>query len=254
MPTETNILIVDDDRRVRDMLCRYLDQEGFHATAGEDGTAMRQHLADNPVDLVLLDLVMPGEDGLSLSRELRATSEMPIIMLTGKGDPMDRVIGLEVGADDYITKPFHLREVLARIRSVLRRSDSRPTRMPDAEADAVPTDDAHREEDGERLIFAGWCLDLAARNLHAPDSSPVPLTTGEFNLLTAFVKRPNRPLSRDQIMDIVQGRDWSPYDRSIDTQVGRLRKKLEADPKDPQLIKTVRGVGYVFTPAVKRLD
>ena len=259
MPGAKNILIVDDDRRVRDMLCRYLAQEGFNATGVEDGKAMRQHLAANRVDMVLLDLILPGEDGLSLSRELRATSEMPIIMLTGKGDPIDRVIGLEVGADEYITKPFHLREVLARIRSVLRRSDGRQRASPEAAPDTGNSHDGENDvgndsSDGERLAFAGWQLDLIARNLQAPDRSPVSLTTGEFNLLTAFVKRPNRPLDRDQLMDLLQGRDWAPYDRSIDTQIGRLRKKLEADPKDPQLIKTVRGVGYVFTPKVERLD
>jgi DNA-binding response OmpR family regulator len=243
MTDTTHILIVDDERRVRDMLRRYLEQEGFKAASVEDGVAMRRHISDNPVDLVLLDLVMPGEDGLSLSRDLRAVSDVPIIMLTGKGEPVDRVIGLEVGADDYITKPFHLREVLARIRSVLRRSGSRQSAAPGQNGGG----------DGERVVFAGWRLDLIGRDLRAPDGSPIPLTTGEFNLLSAFVKRPNRPLDRDQLMDLAQGRDWAPYDRSIDTQIGRLRKKLEADPKDPKLIKTVRGVGYVFTPKVERL-
>ncbi len=244
MTDASHILVVDDDQRIRDMLCRYLEQEGFSVTGVEDGVAMRRHLFDNPVDLVLLDLVMPGEDGLSLSREIRAESDLPIIMLTGKGEPIDRVVGLEVGADDYITKPFHLREVLARIRSVLRRSATRP----------VTESESNSGDDSERVQFVGWQFDMVRRELRSPDGSPVPLTTGEFNLLSALVKRPNRPLDRDQIMDLVKGRDWQPYDRSIDTQIGRLRKKLEADPKDPQLIKTVRGVGYVFTPKVDTLD
>jgi two-component system OmpR family response regulator len=244
MTGASHILVVDDDQRVRDMLCLYLEQEGFSVTGAEDGDAMRRHLAENPVDLILLDLVMPGQDGLSLSREIRAESDIPIIILTGKGEPIDRVVGLEVGADDYITKPFHLREVLARVRSVLRRSA--PSQAVEPQSD--------NGDDSERVQFAGWQLDLVKRELCNPDSSPIPLTTGEFNLLCALVKRPNRPLDRDQLMDLVKGQDWQPYDRSIDTQIGRLRKKLEADPKDPQLIKTVRGVGYVFTPKVERLD
>lgn len=245
MTDTTHILIVDDDRRIRDMLCRYLEPEGYNVTAVEDGDAMRRHVAANQVDLVLLDLVMPGEDGLSLSRELRANSDLPIIILTGKGEPMDRVIGLEVGADDYITKPFHLREVLARIRSVLRRSSSRQSTV----SELNENDD---DDDGEHIEFAGWRLDLVGRNLYASDNSLVPLTTGEFNMLSVFVKRPNRPLNRDQLMDLTRGQDWTPYDRSIDTLIVRLRRKIEADPKDPQLIKTVRGVGYVFTPKVER--
>lgn len=247
MTDKTHILIVDDDRRIRDMLCRYLEQEGFAVTGVENGDAMRLHISGNRVDLVLLDLVLPGEDGLSLSRELRAKSEVPIIMVTGKGEPFDRVVGLEVGADDYITKPFHLREVLARIRSVLRRSGMQKQVVPEQQGDDGSDDD-------ERVWFSGWQLDLLGRTLLAPDNSSVPLTTGEFNLLSAFVKRPNRPLNRDQLMDLTKSRDWSPYDRSIDTQIGRLRKKLEADPKDPQLIKTVRGVGYVFAAKVERSE
>ena len=244
MTDSSHILVVDDDQRVRSMLCRYLEQEGFQVTAAEGGAAMRRHLSSNPVDLILLDLVMPGEDGLSSSRELRSASDVPIIMLTGKGEPIDRVIGLEVGADDYIAKPLHLREVLARVRSVLRRSTSRRSGGFETEGSGK----------GERIRFAGWQLDLMTRELRSPDNVITPLTTGEFNLLCAFTKRPNRPLDRDQLMDLSRGRDWSPYDRSIDTQVGRLRRKLEADPKDPQLIKTVRGVGYLFTPKVERLD
>ena len=244
MSDASHILVVDDDQRVRDMLCRYLEQEGFCVTGAEDGEAMRQLLSDKQVDLILLDLVMPGQDGLSLSREIRAESDIPIIILTGKGAPIDRVVGLEVGADDYITKPFHLREVLARVRSVLRRTASNQNVQSQTDSDDA----------GEQIRFAGWQIDLAQRELRDPGGAPVSLTTGEFNLLSALAQRPNRPLDRDQIMDLVKGQDWQPYDRSIDTQIGRLRKKLEADPKNPQLIKTVRGVGYIFTPKVELTD
>jgi DNA-binding response OmpR family regulator len=251
MTDASHILVVDDDQRIRDMLCLYLEDEGFNVATAADGDEMRQHLAEYPVDLILLDLVMPGKDGLTLSREIRAESDIPIIILTGKGEPIDRVVGLEVGADDYITKPFHLREVLARVRTVLRRSAPQPAAPPQA-----PSAPSQSDSDGgdERLQFAGWQLDLMKRELLDPSGAQTPLTTGEFNLLSAFARRPNRPLDRDQIMDLVKGQDWQPFDRSIDTQIGRLRKKLEADPKDPQLIKTVRGVGYIFTPKVESLE
>ncbi|NNE85772.1 MAG: response regulator [Alphaproteobacteria bacterium] len=251
MTDANHILVVDDDQRIRDMLCLYLEDEGFNVATAADGDEMRQHMAENPVDLILLDLVMPGTDGLTLSREIRAESDIPIIILTGKGEPIDRVVGLEVGADDYITKPFHLREVLARVRTVLRRAAPQPAASPQA-----PSAPSQSNSDGgdERLQFAGWRLDLVKRELLDPSGAQTPLTTGEFNLLSAFAQRPNRPLDRDQIMDVVKGQDWQPFDRSIDTQIGRLRKKLEADPKDPQLIKTVRGVGYIFTPKVESLE
>lgn len=250
MTDANHILVVDDDRRIRDMLCLYLEEEGFNVAAAEDGDAMRRHMAENPVDLILLDLVMPGTDGLTLSRELRAESDIPIIILTGKGEPIDRVVGLEVGADDYITKPFHLREVLARVRTVLRRSAPQQVTQPQAQSNQSQSDSV---SGNERLQFAGWRLDLVKRELLDPSGAETPLTTGEFNLLSAFAQRPNRPLDRDQIMDVVKGQDWQPFDRSIDTQIGRLRKKLETDPKNPQLIKTVRGVGYIFTPKVESL-
>lgn len=244
MSDKCHILVVDDDPRIRDMLARYFEGEGFQVSQAQDGPSMRQQTAGTSFDLILLDLNLPGEDGLSLAREIRSQSSVPIIMVTGKGDMVDRVVGLEMGADDYITKPFHLREVLARVRTVLRRS-SQPIQAP---AETVP-----KEEAGERLGFDGWQIDLAKRELMSPKGKPVALTTGEFDLLSAFVGSPNRPLNRDQIMDLVRGRDWSPFDRSIDTQVGRLRKKIEADPAEPQLIKTVRGVGYLFTPKVTRV-
>ena len=243
MSDAQHILIVDDDPRVRKMLCRYLEDEGFRVTEAENGPKMRDALAGGTVALIMLDLVMPGEDGLTLAREVRHTSDVPIIILTGKGDVVDRIVGLEMGADDYITKPFHLREVLARIRTVLRRHHDTP---PPADASAAtpsdPSDDVS--------LFDGWRLDMGRRELYAPDGAPVILTTGEFDLLRAFVTTPNRVLNRDQLMDLTKGRDWTPYDRSIDTQIGRLRKKIERDPKNPDLIKTVRGIGYTFTAKI----
>ncbi len=240
MSEKPHILVVDDDKGIRSMLRRYLEAEGFRVSEAADGTALRAALKEAEVDLVLLDLVMPGEDGLSLARDIRRHSSVPIIILTGKGDLIDRVVGLEAGADDYLTKPFHLREVLARIRSVLRRA--RPPAQP-SEEDKPPGP-------GEILGFLGWELDLTRRELQPPSGDRVPLTTGEFELLRVFARNANRVLTRDQLLDLVQGRGWSAFDRSIDTQVARLRRKIERDPAKPELIKTVRGAGYVFAAAV----
>ncbi len=223
------------------MLAEYLTDEGFEVSLAEDGEQLRATMAGAKIDLVLLDQVIPGEDGLTLLRELRRQSNVPVIMITGKGEMLDRIVGLEVGADDYIAKPFHLREVLARIRAVLRRC---------APASVSMTETAEVETETGRLAFAGWTLDPRRRELRNDRGDEVELTTGEFDLLLVFARAPNRPLNRDQLMDKLRGRDWSPFDRSIDTQVGRLRKKIETDPKNPTLIKTVRGVGYVFTPEV----
>jgi len=239
-----HILVVDDDPRIRTMLRRYLTDEGFKVSEAADGEAMRRVLDSERVDLVLLDLVMPGEDGLSLARHVRQRSDIPIIMLTGKGDLIDRVAGLEAGADDYIAKPFHLREVLARIRTVLRRG--RTTAAPGAAADTG----AGVEE--ETLVFQGWRLDLVRRELRRPDGEVVPLTAGEFDLLRVFAGHPNRVLGRDRLMNLVKGQEWEAYDRAVDAQVVRLRKKIEADPSNPALIKTVRGAGYVFATAVTK--
>ena len=241
METPGRILVVDDDRRIREMLASYLTEEGFAVSLAENGEQLRAEMAAAEIDLILLDLKIPGEDGLTLLRELRRQSSVPVIMITGKGEMLDRIVGLEVGADDYIAKPFHLREVLARIRAVLRRSVA--AAKPEAEAVDAATE-------AGRLAFAGWTLDPRRRELRDAEGAEVELTTGEFNLLLAFLQAPNRPLNRDQLMDKLRGRDWSPFDRSIDTQVGRLRKKIEADPKNPSLIKTVRGIGYIFTPEV----
>jgi two-component system OmpR family response regulator len=238
------ILIVDDEPRIRSMLRRYLSDEGFKVSDTADGAAMRTLMESEAVDLVLLDLMMPGEDGLSLARYIRQRWQIPIIMLTGKGDVIDRVAGLEAGADDYIAKPFHLREVLARIRTVMRRGG--PRAAPGA---AAPAPAPETKTEGI-LVFQGWRLDLLKRELRRPNREALALTSGEFELLCVFARHPNRVLNRDQLMELAKGREWAAYDRAVDTQVGRLRKKIEADPDNPGLIKTVRGAGYIFAAAV----
>ncbi|HMA50407.1 MAG TPA: response regulator [Magnetospirillaceae bacterium] len=238
MEETPHILVVDDDPLIRSLLRRYLIGEGFRVSEAVDGAGVRAALAQDPIHTVLLDLVMPGEDGLSLARQIRQRSNVPIIMLTGKGELIDRVVGLESGADDYVTKPFELRELLARIRAVLRRTSQQP--LP--ELAAAP---------GETLLFEGWGLDLVKRELRDPAGSAVPLTAGEFELLRVFASNPNRVLSRDRLIELVKGRDWASFDRAIDTQVGRLRKKIEADPANPTLVKTVRGGGYIFAASVR---
>jgi len=243
MNEPAHILVVDDEPRIRTMLRRYLIDEGFKVSEAKEGASMREALQQEAIHLVLLDLTMPGEDGLSLARYIREHTRIPIIILTGKGELIDRVVGLEAGADDYITKPFELREVLARIRTVLRRADPRATA-------AVPSQPAPSGTD-DVLAFDGWKLDLTRRDLQRPTGESVLLTAGEFELLRVFTQNANRVLSRDQLMDQVKGRDWAAYDRAVDTQVGRLRKKIEADPNNPVFIKTVRGGGYVFARMVK---
>lgn len=239
MQATPHILIVDDHREIRDLVSRALAKEGFRVSVAADGRAMRKVLADSCIDLILLDLMLPGEDGLSLCRTLRVESHTPIIMLTAKGDEVDRVIGLEMGADDYLPKPFGSRELIARIKAVLRRSRERP----------ATSDSGERSK---RYRFARWVLDISARELLRDDGVAVPLSTGEYDLLVALVERPQRVLSRDQLLDLARGRSATGLDRSIDTQVSRLRKKLEEDPTDPKIIKTVWGGGYMFTPTVKR--
>jgi two-component system OmpR family response regulator len=232
-----HILIVDDHREIRELVSRVLSKEGFRISVAADGHAMHKALADSRIDLILLDLMLPGEDGLSLCRSLRAQSNIPIIMLTAKGDEVDRVIGLEMGADDYLPKPFGSRELIARIRAVLRRSQET---SPPASASQRP----------KQYHFDRWRLDVGARELIRDDGTTLPLSTGEYDLLIALVERPQRVLSRDQLLDLARGRSASGLDRSIDTQVSRLRKKLEQDPTDPKIIKTVWGGGYMFTPTV----
>jgi two-component system, OmpR family, response regulator len=238
MSGASHILIVDDHREIRELVSRALTKDGFRVSTAADGKAMRKVLADSRIDLVLLDLMLPGEDGLSLCRALRADSKIPIIMLTAKGDEVDRIIGLELGADDYLPKPFGSRELIARIRAVLRRTR-------ETVATANPS---HR---ARRYRFERWRFDTGARELIRDDGVTVPLSTGEYDLLITLVERPQRVLSRDQLLDLARGRAANALDRSIDTQVSRLRKKLECDPADPKIIKTVWGGGYMFTPAVK---
>jgi two-component system, OmpR family, response regulator len=236
MSNGPHILIVDDHREIRDLVSRALSKEGFRVSLAADGRAMRKVLADSRIDLILLDLMLPGEDGLSLCRSLRAESHIPIIMLTAKGDEVDRVIGLEMGADDYLPKPFGSRELIARIRAVLRRSQEPPSAKPSTRP--------------KRYHFDRWQLEIGTRELLREDGVTLPLSTGEFDLLIVLVERPQRVLSRDQLLDLARGRAANALDRSIDTQVSRLRRKLEQDPSDPKIIKTVWGGGYMFTPAV----
>jgi len=233
-----HILIVDDHREMRDLVSRALAKEGFRISTAPDGKAMRKVLSDANIDLILLDLMLPGEDGLSLCRSLRAESNVPIIMLTAKGDEVDRVIGLEMGADDYLPKPFGSRELIARIRAVLRRNQAR--------------EPAVIQDKPKRYRFERWTFDVDKRELLADDGVAVPLSTGEFDLLLALVEHPQRMLSRDQLLDLARHRSANAFDRSMDTQVSRLRKKVERDPAAPAIIKTVWGGGYIFTPDVSR--
>lgn len=240
MDTQPHILIVDDDREIRDSLSRYLGKNGYRVSAADGGTAMKRTLAAGAIDLVILDVMMPGEDGLTLCRFLRETTRLPIVMLTAVGEETDRIIGLEMGADDYVVKPFNPRELLARIRAVIRRTHSLPPEQ------AVPTSGLIR--------FAGLTLDAARHELSGADGVALPLSQGEFLLLMAFVDHPGRVLTRDQLLDLTRGRAAIPFDRSIDNQVSRLRRKIEPDPKSPTLIQTVWGGGYRFTPEVERLS
>jgi two-component system, OmpR family, response regulator len=236
-----HILIVDDDTEIRDLLSRFLSKHDFRVTTAKDGREMQQALKDWKIDLIVLDLMMPGDDGLTLCRHVRAESDMPIIMLTAMGEDVDRIIGLEVGADDYIPKPFNPRELAARIKAVLRRTTAPPL------APSVPVS----EESGEVIRFEDFELETATRTLRK-NGEAILLTAGEYELLVAFVEHPRRVLNRDQLLDMARGRAAIPFDRAIDVQVGRLRKKIEPDAKIPMLIKTVRGGGYMFTPDVRR--
>jgi len=231
-----HILVVDDDIRIRQMLIRYFEDEGYRVTAVANGEAMRQGLQKDEIDIILLDLVLPGgEDGLMLAREVRSRTDIPIIMLTGRNDVVDRIVGLEVGADDYIAKPFHLREVLARLRTVLRRRQPAPPAPQQA------------SQAQELIQFEGWQLDLGRRQLVTAEGAEIVLTTGEFDMLATLARHPGRVFSREVLMDLTHGRNLEAFDRTIDAQIARLRKKVEHDPKQPALIKSVRGVGYVFT-------
>lgn len=240
MDTQPHILIVDDHHEIRELVQRFLIDHGYRASSVANGGEMKKCLADAAIDLVVLDLMMPGEDGLTLCRNLRAESDIPVIMLTAMGEDTDRIIGLEMGADDYLAKPFNPRELLARIKAVLRRTGGAQERSP--------------REAPEQLRFLGWTLLPGARELIDPKQILVPLSTAEFGLLMAFVARPGRVLSRDQLLDLARGRDTHAFDRAIDTLVSRLRRKLGDEPRNPQIIKTVRGGGYLFAPDVEHDD
>lgn len=240
----SQVLIVDDEPEIRALLRAGLEAEGFGVVEAASGTEAEAHLARQPIALMTLDLKLGGEDGLKLARDFRAKRNTPIIMITGKGDPIDRVVGLELGADDYISKPFLMREVIARVRAVLRRYVGT--------AEEADTGSAERP-DGTRFTFDGWSIDVKRREVRDPKGANVELTTAEFNLLMIFVQRPGRVLSRDELMDLLKGHDWTPMDRSIDGLVARLRKKIEPESERPQLVKTVRGVGYAFAGSVKRI-
>jgi two-component system, OmpR family, response regulator len=231
-----HILVVDDQKEICEVVREYLSGEGYKVSVAHDGQGMRRAMQQAQVELVILDLMLPGEDGLTLARQLRETSNVGILILTGRGETVDRIIGLEMGADDYLPKPFHLRELLARVKSVLRRVSARDSEKPKSRSKAK---------------FAGWNLDLATRELLSPKGDEVRLTTGEFDLLAAFVNNANQVLSRDRLLDLARNREAGPFDRTIDVQVGRLRRKLEEDPDRPTIIKTVRGTGYIFTPQVE---
>lgn len=232
-----HILVVDDDREIRRLLEDYLTQSGYRVSSVGDGKAMRRALETHRIDMVILDLMLPGEDGLTLCRSLRSQSNLPVLMLTAKGDEIDRIIGLEMGADDYLAKPFNPRELLARVKSIVRRANALPPHqeVPDAAA----------------YHFDVWKLDLVARNVVAADGLVVPLSGAEFRLLRVLLEHPQRVLTRDQLLELVSGRESLPFDRSIDVLIGRLRKRLNDDGKEPVLIKTVRGAGYVLAASVR---
>jgi two-component system, OmpR family, response regulator len=237
MEKQAHILVVDDDREIRDLLAKFLKQHGMRISVAQDGRQMKQVLEDWSIDLVVLDVMMPGDDGLTLCRNLRASSKMPVIMLTAMGEETDRIIGLEMGADDYLAKPFNPRELLARIKAVLRRSAQENTSV--------------IAESMEIYRFNNWEFKPEQRELLNDEGVLVALSRGEFELLDTFLRHPNRVLNRDQLLDMARGREAIPFDRAIDVQVSRLRKKLKDDPKNPVLIKTVRGGGYIFTAKVE---
>ena len=232
-----NILVVEDDRETRALIAKYLRTNACHVTTATDGREMARAMADRRIDLLILDVMLPGEDGLSLCRKVRAESQTPIIMLTARGEDVDRIVGLEMGADHYLPKPFNPRELLARINAVLRRQTA--ARL------ASATDGA------DVLTFAGWRIDLRLRELRNPEGARVAMTSAEFDLLQTFCERAGRVLSRDSLLDFTQGRNAGSFERSIDVLVSRIRRKIEPDPQNATMIKTVRSGGYLFTPSVR---
>jgi two-component system, OmpR family, response regulator len=231
-----HILVVDDDPQIRLLVSRFLQRHGYRVSSAPDGRVMQEMMARSPVDLVILDVMLPGKNGLDLCREARVSTQVPIIMLTARGDEGDRIAGLEVGADDYVTKPFSSRELLARVRAVLRRMRGRS-------ASSEPTG-------SDIVAFDGWSLDMRRRELSSPQAVLVDLSTGEFDMLVAFIEHANRVLSREMLMEFAKTRASDPFDRTIDVQVSRLRRKLSDGEEDNRLIKTIRGAGYMFTPKI----
>ena len=238
MAEQPHILVVDDEPAIGDLIRNYLSRHGFRVSVVVDGAGLKRAMAESKPDLVLLDLGLPGEDGLTLTRQIRAQSNVGVIIVTGSGESVDRIVSLELGADDFVSKPFDLRELLARIRSVLRRTAT------------VPQETA--SSTGHEIRFAGWRLELQSRRLFSASGTEVALTTGEFELLSLFAENPNKVMSRDQLLHATRNRDAGPYDRAIDMQITRLRRKIERDADHPVLIKSVRGAGYIFTPSVQR--
>jgi two-component system, OmpR family, response regulator len=240
--TQSHILVVDDDPQIRTLLHDYLEQHGYRVSVARDGNEMWREFKKYAIDLVVLDIMMPGEDGLSLCRKLREQSEVSIIMLSAIGDETDRVVGLEVGADDYLAKPFGPRELLARVKALMRRSSGNLSEQRQAK----------RIASMPNIRFNEWALDQNKRRLVSPEGVTVPLSSGEYDLLLAFLENAGRVLNRDQLLDITRGREAQPFDRTIDVQVARLRKKIEKDPKNPQMLTTVRGGGYQFDAEINR--
>ena len=234
------LLVVDDDPDLRELLCNYLTENGYHVRSVGDGVAMWTEVSKALPDLIILDIMLPGEDGLSLCRNLRSQHRVPVLMLTARGDEMDRIIGLEMGADDYLPKPFHPRELLARIKSILRR-------VSDSAEQAIKG-----QQQAQKLVFSGWTLDLGARHLIDSEGVVASLSTGEFRLLRVLAENANQVLSRDQLMDVLAGREAGPFDRSIDVMISRLRKRLEDDAREPRLIKTIRNEGYILATTVEK--
>jgi two-component system OmpR family response regulator len=232
-----NILVVEDDRETRTLIAKYLRTNACHVTTAADGREMVRAMTDHRVDLLILDVMLPGEDGLSLCRKVRAESQTPIIMLTARGEDVDRIVGLEMGADDYLAKPFNPRELLARINAVLRRQAAGRT--------------ASATEGATALAFQGWRIDFRLRELRNPAGARVAMTSAEFDLLRTFCERPGRVLSRESLLDLTQGRNAGSFERSIDVLVSRIRRKIETDPAEATMIKTVRSGGYMFTPNVE---
>jgi two-component system, OmpR family, phosphate regulon response regulator OmpR len=241
MADKGSILVVDDDKDVRDTIRDYFEFCGFDVSVAGDGDGMRNILASRPIEIVLMDLNLPGEDGLALTRELRASRPVGVIMLTAAGQTIDRIIGLEMGADDYVPKPFDPRELLARVKSVLRRLRERPKEVPTS-----------GEEKPEVVRMGSCTLDLAAHRLYDASGGEIPLTSMEFDLLQAFARHPDRVLSREQLLELAHNRDGDVFDRSIDLRIARIRKKIEQDATKPQVLKTVRGAGYMFSSGRKR--